>query len=150
MDDIGNIVYLVVLVLSFVFGIWQKANKAKQASSRPPVEADDYTEVYAPMEEVEEPKEPQVRQVMDREMFDQARAMEGAAAVKLREMELKAKSVRDEASADRKRRRRAMQVRDAADLKEREEREGQEDAYLSDFDARKAVIYSEILNPPYL
>ena len=150
MDDIGNIVYLLVLLLSFVFGIWQKANKAKQEASKPPVEQDDYSEVFAPLEEVVEQKVAQPRQVMDREMFDQARAMEGEAAGRLREMDLKAKNVRDEASADRKRRRRAQQVRDAADLKEREAQDDQKETYLSDFDARKAVIYSEILNPPYL
>lgn len=155
MDDIGNIVYLVVLLLSFVYGIWKKANKGNEESSRPPAKAEaydeDFTEAFAPQPteapEVVKPEAQAPRVMMDRERLDRARIEDREAALQLRFMEGQARSVRDEISAERKRKRRSLQVIEAA---EEEERRKEYDDEAFEFDARKAVIYSDILNPPYI
>ncbi|MEQ9188188.1 MAG: hypothetical protein RLP15_10680 [Cryomorphaceae bacterium] len=155
MDDIGNIVYLVVLLLSFVYGIWKKANKSNEESSRPAANTEEYdgdfTEVFTPQSpaapEVVKPEAQAPRVVMDREQIDRARIEDREAALQLRFMEGKARSVRDEISAERKRKRRSLQVLEAAEEEERRQEYNDEEF---EFDARKAVIYSDILNPPYI
>ena len=133
MDDIGNIIYLIVILLSFVFSIWQKANKKQQDESRIPPEIEDLfddrdTEVWE--EDRFTPPDP---------------AAEQTASERLRQMAEEATAARAGRRAIRKEKQLQIEVDEAeASAAEIDHLD------LSDFDARKAVIYSEILNPPYL
>lgn len=134
MDDIGNIIYLLVILASFVIGIWQNINKNKQKPSR---------QVEYEMEEDEiDSKQRRTEAVKEQRSFQQT-VKEASAAARLKELENKAQ----EARLDRARRRKLVfeqsRESEAIELEEME-------AERLEFDARKAVIYSEILKPPYL
>jgi hypothetical protein len=136
MEDFGNIIYLIVLLLSFVFGIWKKAKKADDEQSTPPVfDEEEIFRRFRGEVEVEVDEIPSPQETLQKEQD---------ALERLKEMERAAKKAK-EAGAHR------IKTRPRIQLQELDEEEEEEfDVNLSDFDARKAVIYSEILNPPYL
>lgn len=135
MEDIGNIVYLIVLLLSFVFGIWQKANKKKEEEIPTPVE----TIEEDPFEFIQRELDPEMENKVPEPIVQESR--ERASDI-LERLEREAK----EARTSRRTRFRSKEPVSNDPVEE----DALEDLDLSDFDARKAVIYSEILSPPYL
>jgi hypothetical protein len=136
MDDIGNIIYIIIVIISLIAGAWQKANKEKPA--KPYVPEMDEPEVVPSFEEERRSIFKEVDQVVLRER-------EQAASERLRLLELKAEEAK---SARGKKRAQDTLTRRNQELTGMQVESDEID--LSDFDARKAVIYSEILNPPYL
>lgn len=138
MDDIGNLIYLIVLALSFVIGIWQKANKRKQ-QEQPSAPVDERTDEpfydQDPSPEMVIPSYEEERLVAEQEL---------QAAELLKQMQAKA--------LEAKKGRRLKSIYKKKPLMGVDETNDayQDDLDLSNFDAKKAVIYSEILNPPYL
>ena len=139
MEDFGNIIYLIVLLLSFVFGIWKKAKRGDEERPAPPIF--DEEEIFRKFrDEVEAVEEEEEELLAPQETLQR----EQDALERLKEMERAAKKAK-EAGAHR------IKTRPRIQLQELDGEEEEEfDVNLSDFDARKAVIYSEILNPPYL
>jgi len=127
MDDFGNILYLIFIAVSLLGGLWQNYNKQKakkeEVSTVPQYEEND-TELY-------DPKDFEV----DTEQEEEAR-------MAIKNLERKANFVKQ----NRLIKRRSDILLETESLDEEESPE----IDLKDFDAKKAVIYSEILNPPYL
>ncbi len=127
MDDFGNILYLIFIAVSLLGGLWQNYNKQKakkeEVSTVPQYEEND-TELY-------DPKDFEV----DTEQEEEAR-------MAIKNLERKANFVKQ----NRRIKRRSDILLETESLDEEESPE----IDLKDFDAKKAVIYSEILNPPYL
>jgi hypothetical protein len=127
MDDFGNILYLIFIVISLLGGLWQNYNKQKankdQTSTVPSFE-EDFAETFEIRDIVAEKKQ------------------EKEAREKIDELERKANLVRKN--------RRIKQRSDILIESESQELENDSAFDLKEFDAKKAVIYSEILNPPYL
>jgi len=127
MDDFGNILYLIFIVISLLGGLWQNYNKQKankdQTSTVPSFE-EDFAETFEIRDIVAEQKQ------------------EKEAREKIDELERKANLVRKN--------RRIKQRSDILIESESQELENDSAFDLKEFDAKKAVIYSEILNPPYL
>jgi len=127
MDDFGNILYLIFIVISLLGGLWQNYNKQKankdQTSTVPSFE-EDFAETFEIRDIVAEQKQ------------------EKEAREKIDELEQKANLVRKN--------RRIKQRSDILIESESQELENDSAFDLKEFDAKKAVIYSEILNPPYL
>jgi len=116
MDDLGTIIYVVLIVISIVSGLWKNISKQRKASAEPGAPADVF--------EQEQP----TRQTTNYESqfeFEQ--------------------SVMKPVSKT------AVEIRDERHKKDKEE-ESHQEVLLDEepFDVRKAIIYSEILNPPYL
>jgi len=127
MDDFGNILYLIFIVISLLGGLWQNYNRQKankdQTSTVPSFE-EDFAETFEIRDIVAEQKQ------------------EKEAREKIDELERKANLVRKN--------RRIKQRSDILIESESQELENDSAFDLKEFDAKKAVIYSEILNPPYL
>ena len=127
MDDFGNILYLIFIVISLLGGLWQNYNRQKankdQTSTVPSFE-EDFAETFEIRDIVAEQKQ------------------EKEAREKIDELEQKANLVRKN--------RRIKQRSDILIESESQELENDSAFDLKEFDAKKAVIYSEILNPPYL
>jgi len=127
MDDFGNILYLIFIVISLLGGLWQNYNKQKankdQTSTVPSFE-EDFAETF------------EIRDIVAEQQ------QEKEAREKIDELERKANLVRKN--------RRIKQRSDILIESESQELENDSAFDLKEFDAKKAVIYSEILNPPYL
>jgi len=127
MDDFGNILYLIFIVISLLGGLWQNYNKQKankdQTSTVPSFE-EDFAETF------------EIRDIVAEQQ------QEKEAREKIDELEQKANLVRKN--------RRIKQRSDILIESESQELENDSAFDLKEFDAKKAVIYSEILNPPYL
>jgi hypothetical protein len=127
MDDFGNILYLIFIVISLLGGLWQNYNRQKankdQTSTVPSFE-EDFAETF------------EIRDIVAEQQ------QEKEAREKIDELEQKANLVRKN--------RRIKQRSDILIESESQELENDSAFDLKEFDAKKAVIYSEILNPPYL
>ena len=127
MDDFGNILYLIFIAVSLLGGLWQNYNKQKakkQEASAAPSYEENYTELYESRDvEAEEEQEDEARET-------------------IKNLERKANYVRQN--------RRIKRRNDILLESEFNNEEEEPEIDLKEFDARKAVIYSEILNPPYL
>lgn len=133
MDDIGNLVYLAFIIISVLVGAWKNFQKKKEA--RPAT-------VEAPVRN--EQRRPSVDELD--ELNSNRRRKDAMAEERLAEMERKAKEAL-EASKRSKIERRPKKT----ERPKRHKRPNQTiQTDLREFDARKAIIYSEILNPPYL
>ncbi|MEZ4720558.1 MAG: hypothetical protein R2813_01620 [Flavobacteriales bacterium] len=128
MDDPGNLIYLAFLVISLIAGLVKNRNK----NSRP----DSHSE------------QPAGRPAMSvenfREILEQRKAKEQAAEERLKQMEAEAVEAKQ-----RKIRKMPPQKRITEPAKEDIVFHHEEND-LTHIDLRKAVIYSEILNPPYV
>jgi hypothetical protein len=136
MDDFGNIIYLVILIISFIAGIWRKNNKeAETPPSAPP---------KSELEEMMGPVFKQFERKWTKVELSHVQMEEQQSTAHLRDLERRAMEAKQARGVRRKR-------SEAMSLKEETYQLPTNDALdLSDFDARKAIIYSEILNPPYL
>lgn len=126
MDDFGNILYLIFIAVSLLGGLWQNYNKQKakkeEASAAPSYE-ENYTELFDSRDiAAEEEQEDEARETINN-------------------LERKANFVRQN---------RRIKRRTDILLDSESDEEEEPEIDLKDFDAKKAVIYSEILNPPYL
>jgi hypothetical protein len=126
MDDFGNILYLIFIAVSLLGGLWQNYNKQKakkeEASAAPSYE-ENYTELFDSRDiAAEEEQEDEARETINN-------------------LERKANFVRQN---------RRIKRRTDILLESESDEEEEPEIDLKDFDAKKAVIYSEILNPPYL
>lgn len=129
MDDFGNILYFIFIALSLVGGLWQnfnkqKAKKKEESARSIPKYEDDFIDKFEPIDQEEVLEN-------EREARETIQAM---------------KRKTDLVKKDRRIKRRNDVLLEAESVEEEEA-----PAFdLKDFDARKAVIYSDILNPPYL
>lgn len=127
MDDIGNIVYLIMILISVIAGVVNKWNKKEQGKMPAPIPDVDYTPES--VEEIEPvPSDPKAEK-------------------RLAEMEAKAKEAL-RAHEERRKKRRKSHLKEFDPDNETNNLTSEFDP--REFDARKAVIYSEILKPPYL
>lgn len=130
MEDPGTLIYIAFLAISLIAGYFQ--NRKKKANER---QREVPVDVFIPdQRELEQAEE-------------EAAERNKAAEVRIKEMERAAKEAK---SASIKRERR---VRDLQLLEDQAEERDREGAGLSDllgeeFDAKKAIIYSEILKRP--
>ncbi|MEX2596107.1 MAG: hypothetical protein WEC59_04180 [Salibacteraceae bacterium] len=126
MDDIGNIIYILFILVSILGGVWQNISKQKKEKQERKV-------AYEPVFQDDELEQLQtVKSEKDQEAAEKLKSMESAAQKASNERRLKRRNLLEE--------------------KEHLEREASLAAEMNaeDFDPKKAVIYSEILNPPYL
>ena len=133
MDDLGNIIYLIFLALSLLAGVWKNMRKRKEKA---PKQASSAPVPSRPAQSIDD---------FD-EMIERQKRKEAASEKRLAEMEAKAK----EALKARGRLRPERSKRKMTEPIENKEPDLNNDLDLREFDARKAIIYSEILNPPYL
>ena len=119
------------MLISLIGGIWQNLSKQKK-------EAEARRQTAQTIQPKEQRVEQQFNWEEDQEVVTER---DKRAAERLAQMERAAQ----EAKKGRRIKRRSM-----FDEKEAMEDEPLHGVNLKDFDARKAVIYSEILNPPYL
>ena len=143
MDDPELIIYILFLAVSLIGGVWKNYKKGQARKLNP--EQVDETVVEGDLEE----------------MFEQQRReQELARSIELEERRLEQEKLiqipvpepTEMVSFDRKETaiRQERKVRTRILTEPTEEETTTTEMNLEDFDARKAIIYSEILNPPYL
>lgn len=139
MDDIGTIIYIGFLLLSLFGGLWSNAMKKKREEARqhppaPPAQAQPYQTVPPNVEQLKNLSRRQQAQKEEAEQRLEQMGREAAAAMEGGRVKRKTRKSRDE---------RLQQY-------EHQPEETPAEPDLAEFDARKAIIYSEILKPPYL
>ena len=129
MDDFVNILYFIFIAISLAGGLWQNYKKQKEKQK------EQKEETYsAPSYEF---KSKEVHEISDAIQESDAKAREQIEM--LEHKALKAWKNR--------------RIKRRSDILIESESEQEDDTPKSDigeFDARKAIIYSEIINPPYL
>lgn len=132
MDDLENIIYIILVVISLISGAWKNIAKQKEVKKekQPTQSAEEGNQMERTFREVMFDKKKEAAEVQNAEL-------------KLKEME-KAAFL---AKQNRRLRKRNLLEDDSNVIADTIEQKSSEKI---DFDAKKAVIYSEILNPPYL
>lgn len=132
MDDPGTLIYIAFLVISLIGGLirnWNKKQEEKPAQPKPAPSSRYDKETIG-------------------ELSRKSQAKNREAAARIEELEAEAKAVL--AAPKRiKRPRGPMLLEDETLTTSGVSKQFIEDTF-EDFDPRKAIIYSEILNPPYL
>ena len=127
MDDLGNIIYILFVLVSLIGAAWRNYTKKKE----------------------EQQERQMTREVLEEERQDDNESLfrpeelvlkEQEAQLRLEQLEQKAKA----AIQDRRLKRRNLLEQNALKAERAEEQNEFE------FDPKKAIIYSEILNPPYI
>jgi len=139
MDDIGNIIYILFLLISLLGGLWgnvrKKQREAQQSIPHEPVKPRPQSPVFSSEELKKMTRQKQVQRQQAEQRLQQ---LEKESAL--------AKEGRLRSERRRSRRREAF----PSQLEEQTSNDFITEIDLTEFDARKAIIYSEILKPPYL
>jgi hypothetical protein len=133
MDDFGSLIYVAFIAVSIIAGYFNNQKKKRAAQ-----EAKDSVGQEAPSAG---PSREEIERMIDLERIAQKEA--SAKLEELRVSKTNTKNIRPETI-----RSRAKRKREVDDVEENSEHALFD--VTEEFDARKAVIYSEILNPPYL
>lgn len=136
MDDIENLIYILFVLISLISGVWKNASKQKEEKKRRAAMEQTVAEDEA--EEVSTWRPEPIPVVPTKK--------DEAAAERLEQM----KRAAEEARSNRRLRKRNLLADDVLPVEEEAPKLASLHSCKSDFDAKKAVIYSEILNPPYL
>jgi hypothetical protein len=132
MDDLENIIYIILVAISLISGAWKNISKQKEIKKEKPSN---------PASEARDQMERTFREVIFDRKNEAAEAQKPG--LKLKEMEKAALL----AKQNRRLRKRNLLEDETNALTITEE---PKHSIASTFDAKQAVIYSEILNPPYL
>tara|TARA_B110000046_G_scaffold149742_1_gene157979 strand:- start:251 stop:640 length:390 start_codon:yes stop_codon:yes gene_type:complete len=129
MDDFGNILYFIFIAISLAGGLWQNYKKRKQKQK------EQQEETYsAPSYEFESEE---VHEISDAIQESDAKAREQI-------------EMHEQKALEAWKNRRIKRRSDILIESESEQVDETSKSDIRDFDARKAIIYSEIINPPYL
>ena len=133
MDDFGSLIYVAFIAVSIIAGYFNSQKKKRAAQEAKDSVGQEASSAGPSREEIER-------------MIDLERIAQKEASAKLEELRVSktnTKNIRPETN-----RARAKRKREVDDVEENNEHALFD--VTEEFDARKAVIYSEILNPPYL
>lgn len=127
MDDISNLLYIIFIVISIIGGIWQNLNNQKGARENKP-------------DPIGHERIPNIEK-----LEEERRSSEITSAARLQALKEKAQA---SYSSQKTKRTRKSLLNEEDEITE----PSLGTAYVNaqNFDAKKAIIYSEILNPPYL
>lgn len=134
MDDYGILVYVAFLVISLIGG-WLKREGKKKEEQKSPSSANQ-----------NRPSAQPVQLDLD-EILGRKKEQKQMAEQRLREMEQEAQRALEQSKLSGKKTYTRQRPKREPKL---EPVETETSSDWDDFDARKAIIYSEILNPPYL
>lgn len=142
MEDFSILGYLIVFAVSII-GAWLRNSKNKKREAQEKAERQSQSR---PQEENMPPVSFDLEEILRRQQEKQKAEM-----ARQRQLEQEAAKAREAAQMAELRRERLAESRKKRHTRtELEETLTENSSILDDFDARKAIIYSEILNPPYV